>query len=103
MSSAPLSFYFDLGSPLAYLAAERVLHVLPGPAPWCPVLASELEGAERFDAYRALGYSSARTALDAAIGPDGNPVAPPWQPLDVGLNSTVDIREPGGSRHDVHV
>jgi 2-hydroxychromene-2-carboxylate isomerase len=52
VSSAPLSFYFDLGSPLAYLAAERVLHVLPGPAPWCPVLASELEGAERFDAYR---------------------------------------------------
>jgi 2-hydroxychromene-2-carboxylate isomerase len=35
-------FYFDLQSPLAYLAAERVLHVLPGPAEWQPVLAREL-------------------------------------------------------------
>jgi 2-hydroxychromene-2-carboxylate isomerase len=36
------AFYFDLASPLAYLAAERVLQVLPGPAEWQPVLASEL-------------------------------------------------------------
>ncbi len=48
----PAAFYFDLASPLAYLAAERVLHVLPGPAEWQPVLAVELSGAERFDAYR---------------------------------------------------
>ncbi len=40
--SAPASFYFDLASPLAYLAAERVLHELPGPAEWQPVLASQL-------------------------------------------------------------
>jgi 2-hydroxychromene-2-carboxylate isomerase len=46
------SFYFDLASPLAYLAAERVLHALPGPAEWQPVLAAELAGSERFDAYR---------------------------------------------------
>ena len=52
MSSAPVSFYFDLHSPLAYLAAERALQVLPGPAPWRPVLARELPGAERFDAFR---------------------------------------------------
>jgi 2-hydroxychromene-2-carboxylate isomerase len=31
------AFYFDLASPLAYLAAERVLHVLGGPAEWRPV------------------------------------------------------------------
>jgi 2-hydroxychromene-2-carboxylate isomerase len=36
------AFYFDLASPLAYLAAERVLHVLPGPAEWVPVLATRL-------------------------------------------------------------
>jgi 2-hydroxychromene-2-carboxylate isomerase len=35
-------FYFDLSSPEAYLAAERILQVLPGPAEWQPVLASEL-------------------------------------------------------------
>jgi 2-hydroxychromene-2-carboxylate isomerase len=46
------AFYFDLASPLAYLAAERVLHVLPGPAEWQPVLAAELPGSERFDAFR---------------------------------------------------
>ena len=29
--SATAAFYFDLASPQAYLAAERILHVLPGP------------------------------------------------------------------------
>jgi 2-hydroxychromene-2-carboxylate isomerase len=43
-------FYFDLASPLAYLAAERVLHVLPAPLQWQPVLARELTGAESFGA-----------------------------------------------------
>jgi 2-hydroxychromene-2-carboxylate isomerase len=43
-------FYFDLASPPAYLAAERVLHVLPAPLEWRPVLARELPGAERLDA-----------------------------------------------------
>lgn len=54
MSSRGLeaSFYFDLRSPLAYLAAERVLHVLPQPARWRPVLASGLPGANTFDAFR---------------------------------------------------
>ena len=42
MSAAPAAFYFDLASPLAYLAAERVLHELPGPAEWQPVLARDL-------------------------------------------------------------
>jgi 2-hydroxychromene-2-carboxylate isomerase len=40
--TTPASFYFDLASPLAYLAAERILHVLPGPAEWRPVLAGKL-------------------------------------------------------------
>jgi 2-hydroxychromene-2-carboxylate isomerase len=45
---APTSlFYFDLASPLAYLAAEQVLHVLPGPAEWRPVLERELGGGDR--------------------------------------------------------
>jgi 2-hydroxychromene-2-carboxylate isomerase len=51
-STVESAFYFDLASPLAYLAAERVLHVLPGPAEWQPVLARELPGAEIFDAFR---------------------------------------------------
>ena len=52
MTRAAASFYFDLQSPLAYLAAERVLHVLPGAAEWRPVLARELPGGERFDGFR---------------------------------------------------
>jgi 2-hydroxychromene-2-carboxylate isomerase len=46
------AFYFDLASPLAYLAAERLLEKLPGPIEWQPVLAREIPGAERFDAFR---------------------------------------------------
>ena len=52
VSDQPASFYFDLASPLAYLAAERVLAVLPRPVEWQPVLARELPGADCFDAFR---------------------------------------------------
>jgi len=34
----PVTFYFDIGSPYAYLAAERVSRVLPGVVVWQPVL-----------------------------------------------------------------
>jgi 2-hydroxychromene-2-carboxylate isomerase len=50
--SPSASFYFDLQSPLAYLAAERVLHVLPGAAEWQPVLERELPGGQDYDAFR---------------------------------------------------
>jgi 2-hydroxychromene-2-carboxylate isomerase len=46
------SFYFDFSSPLAYLAAERILHTLPGPAEWQPILAANLPGAEDPGAFR---------------------------------------------------
>jgi 2-hydroxychromene-2-carboxylate isomerase len=32
------TFYYDLGSPYAWLAAERIHHVLPQPAVWQPIL-----------------------------------------------------------------
>jgi 2-hydroxychromene-2-carboxylate isomerase len=51
------SFYFDLASPTAYLAAERILQVLPGPAEWVGVLARELPAGERIE---ALGRGSER-------------------------------------------
>ncbi len=37
MSDQPV-FYYDLGSPYAYLAAERIGRVLPVPARWQPIL-----------------------------------------------------------------
>jgi 2-hydroxychromene-2-carboxylate isomerase len=47
-------FYFDLASPHAYLAAERVLQALALPVEWRPVLARELAGAETFGAFRCI-------------------------------------------------
>src|SRR6267143_5947164 len=52
MSSTDAAFYFDLASPLAYLAAERVLHTMPIATEWQPVLAQELPGVESFEAFR---------------------------------------------------
>ncbi len=52
MSISTAAFYFDLASPLAYLAAEQVLHTLPAPAEWQPVLARELPGGETFEGFR---------------------------------------------------
>jgi len=49
------SFYFDLQSPLAYLAAEQVLHALPGPAEWQPVLAAELATEQAGDGQLGAG------------------------------------------------
>jgi len=37
-------FYYDVGSPYAYLAAERVEHVLPSTPEWRPVLLGGLFG-----------------------------------------------------------
>lgn len=52
MSTPDAAFYFDLVSPLAYLAAERVLHKMPVACEWQPLLARELPGAESFAAFR---------------------------------------------------
>lgn len=51
MADGP-AFYFDLGSPDAYLLAERVLQTMPVATEWIPVLATGLPGAETFDAFR---------------------------------------------------
>lgn len=52
MPDSDAAFYFDLASPLAYLAAERVLHTMPVACEWQPVLASELPNHESFAAFR---------------------------------------------------
>jgi 2-hydroxychromene-2-carboxylate isomerase len=46
LPSSPASFYFDLASPLAYLASEQVMHALAGTqVEWQPVLIEQ--GAHR--------------------------------------------------------
>jgi 2-hydroxychromene-2-carboxylate isomerase len=52
MSTTDAAFYFDLASPLAYLAAEQVLYTMPGACEWRPVLARELPGGETFESFR---------------------------------------------------
>src|SRR3954470_24932176 len=51
MADGP-AFYFDLGNPDAYLAAERVLQSMPVATEWIPVLARDLPAAESFEAFR---------------------------------------------------
>jgi 2-hydroxychromene-2-carboxylate isomerase len=46
------AFYFDLASPEAYLAAERVLQTLPVATEWIPVLARDLPAPESWEAFR---------------------------------------------------
>lgn len=47
----PAAFYYDLFSPEAYLAAERVLALVPG-AEWIPVSARDLPGADTLAGFR---------------------------------------------------
>lgn len=51
-SEPDAAFYFDLASPLSYLAAERILHTMPVATEWQPVLARELPGPESYEAFR---------------------------------------------------
>ena len=51
-AAAGPAFYFDLFSPEAYLAAERILQVLPAAAEWIPVSASALPGADTLEGFR---------------------------------------------------
>ncbi len=58
------AFYFDLASPLAYLAAERIVQVFasaaaPAPVEWRPVLAGGLEAAQTFDSFRCAAERDA--------------------------------------------
>ena len=50
MPMPPITFYFDLGSPFAYLAAERLHTLVPEPVQWQPVLLGGL--------FRLTGRSS---------------------------------------------
>jgi 2-hydroxychromene-2-carboxylate isomerase len=76
------AFYFDLFSPEAYLAAERIINLLPA-AEWVPVFAQELPGADLLDGFRCetdreafferLEKLAARRGLQALRWPDPFP------------------------------
>jgi 2-hydroxychromene-2-carboxylate isomerase len=66
------AFYFDLRSPEAYLAAERVLQVLPVRAEWIPVRSAALSGADTLEGFRCEAdrdaYLERIAARAAALG-----------------------------------
>jgi 2-hydroxychromene-2-carboxylate isomerase len=68
VSSPTAAFYFDLASPLAYLAAERILQALPEPAEWCPVLARELADTSAVDR-EAIEASAREQGLQPLVWP----------------------------------
>lgn len=66
---APAAFYFDLASPAAYLAAERILSLMPAPCPWQPILTRLLPPAEGFDGHRfETDELAGRQAIEARAG-----------------------------------
>jgi 2-hydroxychromene-2-carboxylate isomerase len=52
LNPARAVFYYDLASPEAYLAAERVNAVLPVVPEWEPIIVARLPGGETLDAWR---------------------------------------------------
>jgi 2-hydroxychromene-2-carboxylate isomerase len=64
------AFYFDLGSPEAYLSAERVLQVMPVATEWIPVA---LGGPAADPDWDALTATAAARGLQALRRPAGFP------------------------------
>jgi 2-hydroxychromene-2-carboxylate isomerase len=78
-ASAGPAFYFDLFSPEAYLAAERVIATLPVSAEWIPVTASSLPAADTLEGWRCatdreafferIARAAARRGLQPLVWP----------------------------------
>jgi 2-hydroxychromene-2-carboxylate isomerase len=84
-SSLRPRFYFDLASPVAYLAAERVNHALGEVPEWVPVRLGEVgpfRCAEEFAAYREDVERAARAQeLQPLRWPDPFPADSEWAML----------------------
>ena len=87
---AKILFFFDLASPDAYLAAERVMHVLPEIPEWVPVRLGGLAAAgvgafrcaEEEQIYRAdVEARAARYELQSVRWPDPFPADTEWAML----------------------
>jgi 2-hydroxychromene-2-carboxylate isomerase len=80
--SGPAVFYFDLASPLAYLASEQVMNLVSGPVEWQPVLSRELPGLERGPAGLARELPGLAPELSGPQASDSSPCqteAPPYR------------------------
>jgi 2-hydroxychromene-2-carboxylate isomerase len=82
MASSPPVFYFDLGSPYSYLAAERINALFDAPPEWQPILLGALfkihgreswaNGPQREDGIREVERRAAEYGLPPVRWPD------PW-------------------------
>jgi 2-hydroxychromene-2-carboxylate isomerase len=84
------AFYLDFAVPEAYLTAERILSVMPGPCEWVPVPAHELAGggwgAWRCAEEREIELSQLeRTAFERRLQPVR------W-PAELPFDSTLAVR-----------
>jgi pyruvate dehydrogenase E1 component subunit alpha len=80
---APPVFYYDLGSPYAYLAAERISQVMPPPLVWQPILLGgiwKVTGGRswatterRWEGIAEVEQRAARYGLQALRWPEGWP------------------------------
>jgi 2-hydroxychromene-2-carboxylate isomerase len=67
------AFYFDFAAPEAYLAAERILSLMPVPCEWRPVVATRLpDGLPPLDR-RAVAHTAAARGLQPVRWPDPVP------------------------------
>jgi 2-hydroxychromene-2-carboxylate isomerase len=88
--SSTASFYLDFAVPEAYLAAERILSLMPAPCEWVPVLAHDLAGggwgAWRCAEEREIELSQLeRTAAERRLQPVR------W-PAELPFDSTLAVR-----------
>ena len=77
------AFYFDLANPECYLAAERVIGVLPVAAEWIGISAPDLPGADTLEGFRCeadreayfdrIARTAARRGLQPLVWPQPFP------------------------------
>jgi 2-hydroxychromene-2-carboxylate isomerase len=84
-SSTASRFYFDLASPLAYLAAERVNHVLGEVPEWVPVQLADVgpfRCAEEIAAYQEdVERAARRQGVQKMVWPEPFPAESDWAML----------------------
>lgn len=80
------SFYFDFAAPDAYLAAERILSLMPVPCEWKPVHAADLPAVDRAEVERV----AAERGMQPVRWPDPLPLD-----SDLALRAAVYARAGG--------
>jgi 2-hydroxychromene-2-carboxylate isomerase len=95
------AFYFDVGSPECYLAAERILSMMPVPCEWIPILASELPEGSAHEGMRCAEEETIfRSAFEREVAERGlQPVRWPDEfPFDSAFAQRAATYAKGGGK-----